>query len=106
MDPALQGVPCGAVGRNTPTGRKRMGLGMLMKTTGREQLDLSLWNLSYLLDPEGTGSSSVSTMILTCHPRHFCWAVGVGLAKAGGFREGRGFQDAGRHGGRGLGYPP
>lgn len=65
---------------------------MLMKTTGREQLDLRLWNLSYLLDPEGTGSSSVSTTIPTCHPRHFSWAVGVGLAKAGGPGRGGAFR--------------
>lgn len=57
--------------------RKRMGVareaGYAMKTTGRGQMDLSLWNLFYLLDPEGTGSSSFSTIVPTGHPRNSFW---------------------------------
>lgn len=46
---------------------------MLMKTTGMGQMDLSLWNLFNLLDPEGTGSSSFSTTVPTGHPRNSFW---------------------------------
>lgn len=67
------------MGRNAPTDEKRMGVGRdAVKTTG---------------GGSGTCVSGICPILQTRHsaqvPTSFSWAVGVGLAKLGGFPEGR-----------------
>lgn len=84
------------MGRNTPID-KGWGLGREAGAAdedyGRGQLDLGLWNLSHPLDPSVSAEA----------PAGHATVVGVGLVKPGRSREGRGFQEGGLPGGRGLG---
>lgn len=66
-----------------------------MQTTGQGRLEPGLWDLSYPLSPQGAGSSSVSAVVPTVHPRRsflLCgwvetgksWCVQGGAGLSGG----------------------